>query len=102
VQVEHTQPQLAKDRRLIDTFTSMIRNGEENGLAAWLDQAKASGLAACARGFSAVLDAVSAALGEPWFNGQTEGQINSLKTLKRQMNSAAVIELFLARLQHSA
>lgn len=98
---EHTQPQLAKERRLIDTFTSMIRNGEENGLAAWLDQAKASELAAFARGLSVVLDAVTAALSKPWLNGQSESQINSLKILKGQMYGAAVTELLLARLRHS-
>ena len=80
----------------------MIRNGEESGLAAWLDQAKASGLAAFARGLSADLDAVAAALREPCSNGQTEGQINRLKILKRQMYGAAGIDLLLARLQDSA
>ena len=48
------------------------------------------------------LDAVAAALREPWSNGQTEGQINRLKMLKRQMYGAAGIDLLLARLQHSA
>lgn len=95
-------PQLAQDRRLLDAFTSMIRNGGESGLAAWLDQAKASGLAAFARGLSADLDAVTAVLREPWSNGQTEGQINRLKMLKRQMYGAASIDLLLERPQHSA
>ena len=88
-QVEHALPQLAQDRRLLDAFTSMVRNGEEDGLPDWLDQAKASGLAAFSRGLSADLDAVAAALREPWSNGQTEGQINRLKMLKRQMYGAA-------------
>ena len=101
-QVEHALPQLAQDRRLLDAFTSMVRNGEEDGLADWLDQAKTSGLAAFSRGLSADLDAVAAALREPWSNGQTEGQINRLKMLKRQMYGAAGIDLLLARLQHSA
>lgn len=47
-------------------------------------QAQPSVLAAIARGLSAVLDVVTAALSERWFNGQTEGQINSLKMLKRR------------------
>ena len=58
-------------------------------MADWLDQAKASGLAAFSNGLSADLDAVAAALREPWFNGQTEGQINRLKMLKRQVYGAA-------------
>lgn len=64
-QIEHALPQLAQGRLLLDAFTSMIRNGEESGLAAWLDQAKTPGLAVFARGLSADLDAVAAALREP-------------------------------------
>ena len=99
-QIEHALPQLAQDRRLLEAFTSMVRNGAEDGLADWLDKAKASGLAAFSRGLSADLDAVEAALREPWSNGQTEGQINRLKMLKRQMYGAAGIDLLLARIQH--
>ena len=99
-QIEHALPQLAQDRRLLEAFTSMVRNGAEYGLADWLDKAKASGLAAFSRGLSADLDAVEAALREPWSNGQTEGQINRLKILKRQLYGAAGIDLLLARIQH--
>ena len=59
-------------------------------------------MATFARGLTADLDAVMAALREPWSNGQTEGQINRLKMLKRKMYGAAGIDLLLARLQHSA
>ena len=33
---------------------------------------------------------------EPWSNGQTEGQINKLKTLKRAMYGRAGVELLRA------
>lgn len=62
--------QLAPGRQFLDAFTEVVRNGDEDGLAAWLDQAKASGLAAFARALLADLDAVVAALREPWSNGQ--------------------------------
>ena len=39
------------------------------------------------------LDAVTNALTESWSNGQTEGQINRLKTLKRAMYGRAGPEL---------
>ena len=39
------------------------------------------------------LDAVTNALPEGWTNGQTEGQINRLKTLKRAMYGRAGPEL---------
>lgn len=42
--------------------------------------------------------AVSAALTEPWSNGQTEGQINRLKLLKRQMYGRAGIAFLKARI----
>jgi transposase len=35
---------------------------------------------------------------EPWSNGQTEGQINKLKTLKRAMYGRAGLELLRARM----
>ena len=41
---------------------------------------------------------LGAAAQEPWSNGQTEGQINRLKTLKRQMYGRANIDLLKARL----
>jgi transposase len=44
------------------------------------------------------LDAVRNAITQPWSNGQTEGQINRLKTLKRAMYGRAGAELLRARL----
>ena len=101
-QVEHALPRLAQARRLLDTFTTIIRKGDRASLEGWLEEANASEMAAFARGLAADLEAVTAALHEPWSNGQTEGQINRLKMLKRQMYGAAGIDLLLARLQHSA
>ncbi|MCE6957682.1 ISL3 family transposase, partial [Cereibacter sphaeroides] len=42
--------------------------------------------------------AVTAALNEPWSNGETEGQINRLKMLKRHMYGRAGLVLLKARL----
>ena len=39
------------------------------------------------------LEAVRNAVSEPWSNGQTEGQINKLKTLKRAMYGRAGVNL---------
>ena len=44
------------------------------------------------------LEAVRNAMSEPWSNGQTEGQINRLKTLKRAMYGRAGVELLRARM----
>jgi transposase len=44
------------------------------------------------------LEAVRNAMSEPWSNGQTEGQINRLKTLKRAVYGRAGVELLRARM----
>ena len=44
------------------------------------------------------IDAVRNAVSETWSNGQTEGQINRLKTLKRSMYGRAGTELLRARM----
>jgi len=54
----------------------------------WLKDAHQSGLYALqrfARTLRRDIDAVRNAITERWSNGQTEGQINRLKTLKRAM-----------------
>lgn len=67
-------------------------------MADWIDEAEDSMIASFARGLRSDYAAVAAALREPWSNGQTEGQINRLKTLKRQMYGRANIDLLRARL----
>jgi len=44
------------------------------------------------------IEAVEAAVSQPWSNGSVEGQINRLKMLKRQMYGRGVTELLRARL----
>ncbi|WP_414684778.1 transposase [Methylosinus sp.] len=44
------------------------------------------------------LTAVQNAVTERWSNGQTEGQINRLKTLKRAMYGRAGVDLLRARM----
>jgi transposase len=48
------------------------------------------------------LHAVSAALQWEWSNGQTEGQVNRLKTLKRAMYGRAKLDLLRLRLVYAA
>ena len=45
------------------------------------------------------IQAVRNAVIEPWSNGQTEGQINRLKTLKRAMYGRASAALLRARMR---
>lgn len=91
-------PALAATRVLADRFTAVVRNGTAEDLEEWLGGAGTSEIDSFARGLAADHSAVAAALTEPWSNGQTEEQINRLKTLKRQMYGRANIDLLKARL----
>ena len=97
-QIEAALPALAQARVLADQFTSMVRNRSADQLGAWLAEAEGSLLSAFARGLRKDQAAVSAALSERWSNGQTEGRINRLKLLKRQMYGRAGIALLKARI----
>jgi len=55
-----------------------------------------------ARGLTTDLAAVSAGLTLPWSNGQTEGQVNRLKMLKRQMYGRANVDLLRQRVLYRA
>jgi transposase len=44
------------------------------------------------------LSAVEAAVSVPWSNGQTEGQVNKLKVLKKQCYGRAKLDLLERRL----
>src|ERR1700677_1053443 len=88
-------------RRLAMQFRGLLRGGTAEGLDAWLIDARASGIYAMQRFAKTIrqdLEAVRNAISEPWSNGQTEGQINRLKTLKRAMYGRAGVELLRARM----
>lgn len=72
--------------------------GRAGDLPDWLSEAGLSPLASFARGLRAVIKAVIAVLRETWSKGKTEGQINRLKTLRRQMYGRASIDLLRAHL----
>jgi len=57
---------------------------------------------AIARGLWRDRDAVEAAVATEWSNGQTEGQVNRLKTTKRAMDGRAQFDLLRQRILHTA
>ena len=95
--IEVSIPRLGEAAVLVDRFQKMLRNRSTAHLQPWLQEANASLLASFAKGLSADKHAVLATLREPWSNGQTEGQINRLKLLKRQMYGRAYLDLLRAR-----
>ena len=88
-------------RALAMRFRGILRSGDTEGFRRWLKDAHDCGVHALrrfARMLQGDIDAVESALRLPWSNGQTEGQINRLKTLKRAMYGSAGVELLRARL----
>ncbi|PWC56070.1 transposase [Azospirillum sp. TSO22-1] len=61
------------------------------------ENSSATALRSFAQGLAADLDALQAALQEPWSNGPVEGQINRLKLIKRQMFGRAKFDLLRQR-----
>ena len=71
----------------------------------WLARVKSSGikeLQSWANGLLTDEEAVRQALSSKWSNGQTEGQVNRLKMIKRQMYGRANFDLLRARVLHRA
>lgn len=81
-------------------FGRIVRELDRTALPGWMNEAERSGLGEFEQ-FAIVLrrdlPAVEAALTYKWSNGQTEGQINRLKLLKRQMYGRASITLLRRR-----
>ena len=82
-------------------FRDMVKQHAVEMLDGWLQRAEAATspveLQRFAQGLRQDLAAVRAALNLPWSNGQTEGQVNRLKTLKRQMYGRANFDLLRKR-----
>jgi len=98
-------PSIATAYTLTQDFATMVRERQGQRLDGWLTQAKESGLkelAAYARGIESDYAAVAAGLRLPWSNGQTEGQVNKLKLVKRQMYGRANFDLLRLRVLHVA
>jgi transposase len=87
---------LAEAVDLAEEFAGLIRARQPERLDPWLARARDGGLPAF-RGFAKRLGAdeaaVRAAAMLPWSTGQVEGQINRLKTIKRQMYGRAKLDL---------
>lgn len=90
---------------LLQTFLGLVRERQHEQLRPWLEAAATSGIAemqSFVTGIEQDFAAVEAALRLPWSQGQTEGKVNKLKTLKRQMYGRAGFALLRQRFLHSA
>jgi len=81
-------------------FREAISSNDRDGMLHWIRTAAQSGFGPLVRfayGLRKDFNAVIAAVETPWSNGQTEGQINRLKAIKRQMYGRAGFPLLRAR-----
>lgn len=93
-------PKIDSAWNLARSYVSMIRERKAGELDVWLSLCSGSevdGFDTFATGLRQDYAAVRAALSEPWSNGQAEGQINRLKTIKRQMYGRASFNLLRKR-----
>jgi transposase len=90
---------------LVQRFGEMVRQRQAEMLPKWLSDAKESEMAEL-RSFAAGLErdgaAVKAGLEMEWSNGPVEGQVQRLKTIKRQMYGRAKFDLLRRRVPNVA
>jgi len=100
VQLMAQHPDLAEAIELAQNFAQLVRHRQPEQLDSWLKQAQKSQLSPFHRFAKRLCEdynAVKAGVTLPWSNGQTEGQINRLKMLKRQMYGRAGMDLLSRR-----
>jgi transposase len=85
-------PEAREVKKMAAEFRGLVREWQPEAFDRWLEAAKGSEVAEI-EGFAEGLiqdhQAVRAALPYDWSSGQTEGQINRLKFIKRQMYGRA-------------
>jgi len=97
--------EVATAATLARDFARLVKQRGRSELGRWLQAAEGSGVAELkgfAEGVRQDQAAVEEALSSPYSNGQTEGQINRLKLIKRQMYGRGKHDLLRARLLQAA
>lgn len=98
--MKQAEPMVDTAMKLAQEFLFMLRNRQAGILSDWLTRAKKCGIDALksfVNGLENDLDAVRAAFCLPWSNGPTEGNVNRLKLIKRQMYGRANFDLLRRR-----
>ncbi len=98
-------PELAAVQELAGRFARIMREGKEDELGSWLEEAQSGSLSeirAFAKGVRQDEAAIRAAVTLPWSSGQVEGQVNRLKLIKRSMYGRASFGLLRKRVLRGA
>lgn len=93
-------PAIGLMRALAHDFRLALLGKEEGAMLEWIRTATQSGIGPLVRfafGLKTELKPVLAAVTTQWSNGQTEGQVNRLKAIKRQMYGRAGFTLLRRR-----
>jgi transposase len=99
------EPTIASAYEVAQEFADLARERRGQAFDTWQTRATTSGiteLQGFARNVAEDRAAVEAGLSLEWSNGQTEGQVNKLKLLKRSMYGRAKFDLLRLRLLHAA
>ena len=99
-----TNNEVETAKNLTADFYELMKNGNIESLKEWLAQAADSGInemMSFAKGIRQDLAAVEAAIETQWSNGQVEGQVNRLKTIKRTMYGRAKFDLLRAKVLYA-
>lgn len=94
-------PEIGELQQMGHRFSQILREKRVKEFDSWLKEASNSSfpeMKSFANGLIRDREAVEAALAYQWSNGQTEGQVNRLKTLKRQMYGRAKFDLLKTRM----
>lgn len=89
---------------LSQEFVALLKERRVAALDGWLKRAKESRVAelgSFVNGIRRDYAAVCAACSLPWSNGTTEGHVNRLKFLKRQMFGRAHLDLLRVKVLHA-
>lgn len=89
--------------QLVYDFQHMVHKRDGDHFTCWLQACQTSKIPEfvnLALGMKKDLEAIQTALSSEWSNGQTEGQVNRLKLLKRQMYGRAKFDLLASRFLH--
>jgi transposase len=101
--LEEQCPEIAAVKRLADKFFKIVNGRMVKELGGWIEsatQSQSPEMKAFAQGIIRDQAAVEAALKYEWSQGQVEGQVNRLKTIKRGMYGRAKFDLLKARVLH--
>lgn len=99
-QIREAVPRVQLAAELVEEFFRLVRARDAGAVDAWLTAAEGTGLPALRSFVGGVrrdLEAVLNGIRLPWSNGPVEGQVNRLKTLKRQMYGRAGFSLLRSR-----